>query len=108
MGSVGQPPAVLGKMIGGALCGDLPRYPDPPYGFVAPIASVLGAKGRGKKARSTSASQGGVAGIDQVCTPGVNSAVGSEFRGPVRAGELEEDLKVRKGKMTSAACNGTR
>lgn len=40
MGSVGQPPAVLGKMIGGALVGTFLGILMS-YGFVAPIASQL-------------------------------------------------------------------
>jgi len=40
MGSVGQPPAVLGKMIGGALVGPFLGILVS-YGFVAPIASQL-------------------------------------------------------------------
>lgn len=40
MGSVGQPPAVLGKMIGGALVGTFLGILIS-YGFVAPIASQL-------------------------------------------------------------------
>ena len=40
MGSVGQPPAVLGKMIGGALVGTFLGILVS-YGFVAPIASQL-------------------------------------------------------------------
>jgi chemotaxis protein MotA len=40
MGSVGQPPAVLGKMIGGALVGTFLGILLS-YGFVAPIASQL-------------------------------------------------------------------
>lgn len=40
MGSVGQPPAVLGKMIGGALVGTFLGILIS-YGFVAPIAGVL-------------------------------------------------------------------
>lgn len=41
MGSVGEPPAVLGKMIGGALVGTFLGILIS-YGFVAPIASQLG------------------------------------------------------------------
>jgi chemotaxis protein MotA len=40
MGSVGQPPAVLGKMIGGALVGTFLGILLS-YGFVQPIASQL-------------------------------------------------------------------
>ena len=40
MGSVGEPPAVLGKMIGGALVGTFLGILIS-YGFVAPIASLL-------------------------------------------------------------------
>jgi chemotaxis protein MotA len=40
MGSVGQPPAVLGKMIGGALVGTFLGILIS-YGFVAPVAGLL-------------------------------------------------------------------
>jgi len=40
MGSVGQPPAVLGKMIGGALVGTFLGILIS-YGFVAPVAGQL-------------------------------------------------------------------
>ncbi|HRE17682.1 MAG TPA: flagellar motor stator protein MotA, partial [Rhodocyclaceae bacterium] len=43
MGSVGQPPAVLGKMIGGALVGTFLGILVS-YGFIAPIASLLDQK----------------------------------------------------------------
>lgn len=43
MGSVGQPPAVLGKMLGGALVGTFLGILLA-YGFVAPIAGLLGEK----------------------------------------------------------------
>jgi hypothetical protein len=40
MGSVGEPPAVLGKMIGGALVGTFLGILIA-YGFVSPVASLL-------------------------------------------------------------------
>ncbi|CAM2160594.1 flagellar motor stator protein MotA [Paraburkholderia tropica] len=45
MGSVGQPPAVLGEMIAGALVGTFLGILLA-YGFVGPIADLLNAKGR--------------------------------------------------------------
>ena len=43
MGSVGQPPAVLGKMIGGALVGTFAGLLIC-YGFIAPLATVMAQK----------------------------------------------------------------
>src|SRR5258706_12635260 len=43
MGSVGQPPAVLGAMIGSALVGTFPGIPLA-YGFVEPLGGLLGQK----------------------------------------------------------------
>jgi chemotaxis protein MotA len=54
MGSVGQPPAVLGKMIGGALVGTFLGILLS-YGFVAPIASQLESRRWKRAARSISA-----------------------------------------------------
>lgn len=43
MGSISEPPEVLGRMIGGALCGTFLGV-WLAYGFVGPLASALGAK----------------------------------------------------------------
>lgn len=47
MGSISEPPEVLGKMIGGALVGTFLGV-FMAYGFVGPLASALGAKGESK------------------------------------------------------------
>jgi chemotaxis protein MotA len=47
MGSITEPPEVLGKMIGGALVGTFLGV-FLAYGFVGPLASALGAKGESK------------------------------------------------------------
>lgn len=99
MGSVGEPPAVLGKMIGGALVGTFLGILVS-YGFVAPIAGQLEQK----------AEEGGkiYACIKAVLLASMNGyapQVAVEFGRKVLYStdrptfmELEEDLKSRKGK----------
>ena len=99
MGSVGQPPAVLGKMIGGALVGTFLGILIS-YGFVAPIASVLEQKAEesGKIYQCIKvvllASMSGYA--PQVAVEFGRKVLYSGVRPSFR--ELEEDLKARKGK----------
>lgn len=99
MGSVGSPPAVLGKMIGGALVGTFLGILIS-YGFVQPVASLLEQKAH---AGSTIyrcikmvllASMSGYA--PQVAIEFGRKTLGSHER-PGFA-ELEEELKARKGK----------
>ncbi len=99
MGSVGEPPAVLGKMIGGALVGTFLGILVS-YGFVAPIAGQLEQK----------AEEGGkifqcIKAVLLASMNGYAPQVAVEFGRKVlystdRPGflELEEDLKARKGK----------
>ncbi len=99
MGSVGEPPAVLGKMIGGALVGTFLGILMS-YGFVQPIASLLEQK----------ASEGGkvfnvVKAVLLASMSGYAPQVAVEFGRknlPSDARptflELEEELKSRKGK----------
>lgn len=99
MGSVGAPPAILGKMIGGALVGTFLGILVA-YGFVAPIAGQLGQKleEEGKIFQV----------IKTVLLASMNGyapQVAVEFgRKTLYAGdrprfvELEADLKARKGK----------
>ncbi|HEY3433931.1 MAG TPA: flagellar motor stator protein MotA [Rhodocyclaceae bacterium] len=99
MGSVGEPPAVLGKMIGGALVGTFLGILAS-YGFVAPIASQLEQKmEEGSKIFSCIkvvllASMNGYA--PQVAVEFGRKVLFSSDRPSFR--ELEEDLKSRKGK----------
>lgn len=99
MGSVGQPPAVLGKMIGGALVGTFLGILIS-YGFVAPLAGQLEQKaGEGSKIFQCIkvvllASMNGYA--PQVAVEFGRKVLYSTER-PSFA-ELEEDLKSRKGK----------
>jgi chemotaxis protein MotA len=99
MGSVGSPPAVLGKMIGGALVGTFLGILIS-YGFVAPVAGLLE-----QKAHEGStiykcikmvllASMSGYA--PQVAVEFGRKALDSHVRPSFR--ELEEELKARKGK----------
>ena len=99
MGSVGQPPAVLGKMIGGALVGTFLGILVS-YGFVAPVASLLE-----QKAHEASkiyqvikvvllASMSGYA--PQVAVEFGRKVLESGVRPSFR--ELEDELKARKGK----------
>jgi chemotaxis protein MotA len=99
MGSVGSPPAVLGKMIGGALVGTFLGILAA-YGFVEPIANQLNQKvDEGSKIYQC---------IKVVLLSSMNGyapQVAVEFgRKVLYSGdrptfiELEEDLKARKGK----------
>lgn len=99
MGSVGQPPAVLGKMIGGALVGTFLGILLS-YGFVAPIASLLEQKAHeGSKIYQVIkmvllASMSGYA--PQVAIEFGRKVLGSDVRPTFR--ELEEEIKNRKKK----------
>ena len=99
MGSVGEPPAVLGKMIGGALVGTFLGILLS-YGFVAPIASLLEQKAEegGKVYQCIKmvllASMNGYA--PQVAIEFGRKTLYSSDR-PTFI-ELEEDVKGRKGK----------
>jgi chemotaxis protein MotA len=99
MGSVGQPPAVLGKMIGGALVGTFLGILIS-YGFVAPLAGQLEQKaGEGSKIYQCIkvvllASMNGYA--PQVAVEFGRKVLYSTER-PTFI-ELEEDIKSRKGK----------
>jgi len=99
MGSVGEPPAVLGKMIGGALVGTFLGILIA-YGFVEPIANQLNQKvEEGSKIYQCIkavllASMNGYA--PQVAVEFGRKVLYSPDR-PTFA-ELEEDLKGRKGK----------
>lgn len=99
MGSVGSPPAVLGKMIGGALVGTFLGILIA-YGFVEPVANLLEQKAH-EEAKIYQmikmvllASMSGYA--PQVAIEFGRKSLGSH----VRPGfiELEEELKARKGK----------
>jgi chemotaxis protein MotA len=98
MGSVGEPPAVLGKMIGGALVGTFLGILVS-YGFVAPIASQLEQKvEEGSKIYQCIkvvllASMNGYA--PQVAVEFGRKVLYSTERPTF--GELEEELKNRKG-----------
>ncbi|MBK7813447.1 MAG: flagellar motor stator protein MotA [Rhodocyclaceae bacterium] len=99
MGSVGEPPAVLGKMIGGALVGTFLGILVS-YGFVPPIAGQLEQK----------AEEGGkiyqcIKAVLLASMNGYAPQVAVEFGRKVLYStdrptfmELEEDLKGRKGK----------
>lgn len=99
MGSVGSPPAVLGKMIGGALVGTFLGILIS-YGFVEPVAKLLEQKAHeGATIYKTIkmvllASMSGYA--PQVAIEFGRKTLGSHER-PSFA-ELEEELKARKGK----------
>ena len=98
MGSVGQPPAVLGKMIGGALVGTFLGILVS-YGFVAPIAGQLEQKvDEGSKIYECMkvvllASMNGYA--PQVAMEFGRKVLFSTERPSFR--ELEEEVKNRKG-----------
>ena len=99
MGSVGEPPPVLGKMIGGALVGTfLGIFIS--YGFVAPIATLLEQKAEeGSKIYQVIkvvllSSMSGYA--PQVAVEFGRKVLFSKDR-PTFA-ELEQELKARKGK----------
>jgi len=99
MGSVGEPPAVLGKMIGGALVGTFLGILIS-YGFVAPIASLLEQKSHEGSTiykcikMVLLASMSGYA--PQVAIEFGRKTLGSGVRPSFI--ELEEELKARKGK----------
>jgi chemotaxis protein MotA len=99
MGSVGEPPAVLGKMIGGALVGTFLGILIS-YGFVAPVASLLEQKAHeGSKIYQVIkvvllASMSGYA--PQVAVEFGRKVLFSDVRPTFR--ELEDELKARKGK----------
>ena len=99
MGSVGSPPAVLGKMIGGALVGTFLGILIS-YGFVEPVAKLLEQKAHeGATIYKTIkmvllASMSGYA--PQVAIEFGRKTLGSHER-PTFA-ELEEEMKARKGK----------
>lgn len=99
MGSVGEPPAVLGKMIGGALVGTFLGILIS-YGFVAPIASLLEQKAQeGAKIYQVIkvvllASMSGYA--PQVAVEFGRKTLVAGVRPSFR--ELEDELKNRKGK----------
>ena len=99
MGSVGEPPAVLGKMIGGALVGTFLGILIA-YGFVAPVASLLEQKAQdGAKIYQVIkvvllASMSGYA--PQVAVEFGRKTLVAGVRPTFR--ELEEELKSRKGK----------
>lgn len=99
MGSVGEPPAVLGKMIGGALVGTFLGILIS-YGFVAPVASLLE-----QKAEEGSKIYQVIKVVLLASMSGYAPTVAVEFgRKTLVASmrptfsELEEDLKSRKGK----------
>ena len=99
MGSVGEPPAVLGKMIGGALVGTFLGILVA-YGFISPIASLLEQKSsEGSKIYQV------IKVVLLASMSGYAPQVAVEFgRKVLFAGdrptfsELEEELKARKGK----------
>lgn len=99
MGSVGSPPAVLGKMIGGALVGTFLGILIS-YGFVEPVAKLLEQKANeGATIYKTIkmvllASMSGYA--PQVAIEFGRKALGAGVRPSFI--ELEEELKARKGK----------
>ena len=99
MGSVGQPPAVLGKMIGGALVGTFLGILIA-YGFVEPVAKLLEQKAQEGATiyrcikMVLLASMSGYA--PQVAIEFGRKALNSHNRPSFR--ELEEELKARKGK----------
>jgi chemotaxis protein MotA len=99
MGSVGEPPAVLGKMIGGALVGTFLGILVA-YGFIEPVANQLNAKvEEGSKIYQCIkavllASMNGYA--PQVAVEFGRKVLYSTDRPTFM--ELEEDLKARKGK----------
>lgn len=99
MGSVGQPPAVLGKMIGGALVGTFLGILIS-YGFVEPISKLLE-----QKASSDGVAFKTIKMVLLASMSGYAPAVAVEFGRKTLPGhdrptfkELEEELKARKGK----------
>jgi len=99
MGSVGSPPAVLGKMIGGALVGTFLGILIA-YGFVEPIAKLLEQKAAEEATiykcikMVLLASMSGYA--PQVAIEFGRKTLGAHERPSFK--ELEEELKARKGK----------
>lgn len=99
MGSVGSPPAVLGKMIGGALVGTFLGILIS-YGFVEPVAKLLEQKAAEEGTiykcikMVLLASMSGYA--PQVAIEFGRKTLDSHSRPSFR--ELEEELKARKGK----------
>ena len=99
MGSVGEPPAVLGKMIGGALVGTFLGILVA-YGFISPIASLLEQKSsEGSKIYQV------IKVVLLASMSGYAPQVAVEFGrkvlfagGRPTFGELEGELKARKGK----------
>ena len=99
MGSVGQPPAVLGKMIGGALVGTFLGILAS-YGFVSPIATQLE-----QKAEESGKIYQCIKAVLLASMNGYAPQVAVEFGRKVLYSterptfiELEDDLKARKGK----------
>ncbi len=99
MGSVGEPPAVLGKMIGGALVGTFLGILIS-YGFIQPIASLLE-----QKAHEGSKIYQVIKVVLLASMSGYAPQVAVEFGRKVLFStdrptfiELEEELKARKGK----------
>ncbi len=99
MGSVGEPPAVLGKMIGGALVGTFLGILLS-YGFVQPVASLLE-----QKAHEGSKIYQVIKVVLLASMSGYAPQVAVEFGRKVLFTsdrptfvELEEELKARKGK----------
>ncbi|MDR3322745.1 MAG: flagellar motor stator protein MotA [Zoogloeaceae bacterium] len=99
MGSVGEPPAVLGKMIGGALVGTFLGILVS-YGFVQPVASLLA-----HRADDDSRVYGVIKAVLLASMSGYAPQVAVEFgRKNLPSGarpsfiELEEELKSRKGR----------
>jgi chemotaxis protein MotA len=99
MGSVGEPPAILGKMIGGALVGTFLGILIS-YGFVAPIATLLE-----QKAEEGSKIYQVIKVVLLSSMSGYAPQVAVEFGRKVlyssdrpTFGELEQELKARKGK----------
>jgi len=99
MGSVGEPPAVLGKMIGGALVGTFLGILVS-YGFVSPVAGLLDQRAQesGTIFKTIKmvllASMSGYA--PQVAIEFGRKTLGAHDRPSFT--ELEEELKARKGK----------
>jgi chemotaxis protein MotA len=99
MGSVGEPPAVLGKMIGGALVGTFLGILLS-YGFVSPVASLLELK-----AKDASRVYGVIKAVLLASMSGYAPQVAVEFGrknlpSDARPSfiELEEELKSRRGR----------
>ncbi|MDD2663344.1 MAG: flagellar motor stator protein MotA [Dechloromonas sp.] len=99
MGSVGQPPAVLGKMIGGALVGTFLGILIS-YGFIAPVACLLE-----QKAHEGSTVYKCIKMVLLASMSGYAPQVAIEFGRKTLDShtrpsfiELEEELKARKGK----------